>query len=256
MTEHHDRSAESEADIIARLEKWVGVTRNPTLIRDAISEIKNLRAPAQPAALPISIYLVEEDEQFVHLSVGGLHMARVPASSRKGIALLKLNSDLAAQPPAAPVETNAIAKDCREAASIWRTKIRRDASAENVAQIYERIADSLEVSQVQRSSADSAGLADLVAILRCPDDISIQERLDAADAIERIYSGSPQEVPDYETAARALGFQKMPSGRWWAPNPHWHVTYMCNWDTAEQIFETWGGADISPLSRPQSESGK
>jgi hypothetical protein len=57
-----------------------------------------------------------------------------------------------------------------------------------------------------------------------------------------IATGNAGATPDYEAAARALGFTQQPSGKWWTPNPLWHPTYMAHWDTAEEIFETWGGA--------------
>lgn len=71
----------------------------------------------------------------------------------------------------------------------------------------------------------------------------IQRLRDAGKAFLAIYlrqaASVGAEVPNYEAAAIALGFHKMDSGKWWAPNPLWHPSYMCRWDSAEAIFDSW-----------------
>jgi hypothetical protein len=46
--------------------------------------------------------------------------------------------------------------------------------------------------------------------------------------------------PDYEAAARALGFEQMPSGKWWHPRQS-HFTKLFR--SAQEIFDWWGRAN-------------
>ncbi len=73
----------------------------------------------------------------------------------------------------------------------------------------------------------------------------------AFDEIKRLNAPAQgsRPSPDYEAAARALGFRQMkPNGKWWAPDPLWHPSYVGRWDTAEAIFASWGPAASSPAS--------
>jgi hypothetical protein len=52
---------------------------------------------------------------------------------------------------------------------------------------------------------------------------------------------APALVPDYDLAASALGFVRLPNGKWYIQNPG-DSCGIKTFDTAEQIFEWWGRA--------------
>jgi hypothetical protein len=79
----------------------------------------------------------------------------------------------------------------------------------------------------------------------------------AVSYFSRPAQAATKSAPDYEAAARALGFHRTVSGKWWHPEEHWAFTQLFR--TAKDIFDWWGranggGADALEAVREENET--
>jgi hypothetical protein len=116
----------------------------------------------------------------------------------------------------------------RAADEIKRLRVAAQSSFERVS--VERLAKHFLVSVSQAQSAQ--------------DDIGFMYR-------ERAGGVAPGE-PNFDAAARVLGFRQLDSGKWYSPTPSVSMSTGGTWDTAEQIFEWWGRANGVAQAAPVS----